>query len=308
MLTPKIVILMCTYNGQNYLAEQLESICAQTHDNWEIWVSDDGSNDKTHQILNQYQHRLGDNKLRTLPGPRKGFSANFLSLICQKNLSGKYFAYSDQDDIWHPTKLQQAVEWLDTIPDETPAMYCTRTKLVNEQGKAIGYSPLFKKNPSFLNALIQSIGGGNTMVLNNSSLILLREAGEQINIAAHDWWTYMLVTGADGQVCYDPNPTLDYRQHGNNQIGGNVGWTARVARLSMLFKGRFKAWNDLNFNALLSIKHRLTEENSRVLMDIISMRNRGLMSRVIAIKRLGLYRQTLLGNIGLYAAAFFNKI
>lgn len=55
-----VVILMSTYNGQRYLAEQLDSICAQTHKNWKLWVSDDGSSDNTCQILSDYQKRLGD--------------------------------------------------------------------------------------------------------------------------------------------------------------------------------------------------------------------------------------------------------
>jgi len=212
MLHPKVIILMGTYNGQRYLEEQLDSICAQTHKNWELWISDDGSSDNTGQILKDYQTRLGEHVLRIFSGPRKGFSANFLSLVCNENLAGTYFAYSDQDDIWQPSKLQKAVSWLNTVSDETPALYCGRTKLVNEHGEAIGFSPLFKKRTGFLNALIQNIGGGNTMAFNFSALNLLREAGEAINIVAHDWWTYMVVSGAGGVVFYDPNPTLDYRQ------------------------------------------------------------------------------------------------
>ena len=308
MLHPKVIILMGTYNGQHYLAEQLDSICTQTYKHWEIWVSDDGSSDNTSQILKAYQTRLGKDVLRIFSGPRKGFAANFLSLVCNKDLAGSYFAYSDQDDIWQPTKLQQAVDWLNTVPEELPALYCGRTKLVDEHGKTIGYSPLFKKQPGFLNALIQSIGGGNTMVFNNIALDLLREAGEAINIVAHDWWTYMVVAGAGGAVFYDPHPTLDYRQHGNNQIGGNVGWSARFGRLLLMFKGRFKTWNDLNFKALLSIKHRLTDDNRRVLMDVIDARGRGLVSRVVKLKRLGLYRQTFSGNVGLFAAVFLKKL
>ncbi len=308
MLHPKIIILMGTYNGQRYLVEQLDSICGQTHNNWEIWISDDGSSDNTIQILKDYQTRLGEDVLHILAGPRKGFSANFLSLVCNKNLVGTYFAYSDQDDIWHPTKLQQAVAWLNTVPKGTPALYCGRTTLVNEKGNVIGHSPLFEKKPVFLNALMQNIGGGNTMVFNNDTLNLLQEAGEGINIASHDWWTYLVVAGAGGSVFYNPNPTLNYRQHGNNLIGGNIGWSARFDRAIQMFKGRFKTWNDLNFHALLSIKHRLTEKNTQVLMEIIDARDRSLISRLIKLKRLGIHRQTFSGNLGLIAAALLKKI
>lgn len=305
--TPKVIILMATYNGERYLAEQLDSICAQTHKNWEIWVSDDGSSDSTLQILNDYQARLGENIIRIHEGPHKGFAANFLSLVCKKNLDATYYAYCDQDDIWLPNKLNQAIKWLNTVPEKTSGLYCARTKLINQHGDILGYSPLFTKMPGFRNALIQNIGGGNTMVFNNVTLNLLQEAGEQINISAHDWWTYQLVTGAGGVIFYDSNPTLDYRQHENNFIGGNVGWMARLTRISMLLKGRFKTWNNLNFNALLSVQHKLTPENNQVLMNIISARNKSCLIRMIDIKRSGIYRQTFLGNIGLMAAVLLNK-
>ena len=193
MFHPKIAIFMSTYNGQAYLSGQLDSIGTQTYKNWELWVSDDGSIDNTLQILKDYQNRMGDNRFFIYAGPRKGFSANFLSLVCKKNSDADYYAYSDQDDIWAPDKLQQAINWLNTISKEIPALYCARTKLVNKHGKAIGSSPLFKKNPGFLNALVQNVAGGNTMVFNRAALNLLRTAGDKINVVAYDWWTYLLV-------------------------------------------------------------------------------------------------------------------
>ena len=308
MFNPKIIIFLGTYNGQRYLAEQLDSICSQTHKNWELWVSDDGSEDNTCQILRDYQNRLGDSVLHIFAGPRKGFSANFLSLVCNKKSEGVYYAYSDQDDIWDPNKLQHAIDWLNPISKEIPSLYCTRTTLVNDCGNVIGYSPLFRKAPCFLNALVQNIGGGNTMVFNRKTINLLREAGENINVVAHDWWTYQIVTGANGVVFYDPYPTVHYRQHGSNLIGSNQGWFARLSRFSMLFKGRFKKWNDVNFHSLISISHLLTEENRLVLSKMMSAREAWLISRMIKIKRIGIYRQTFLGNIGLIVGVLFKKI
>ena len=308
MVKPKVVIFMGTYNGTRYLVEQLDSIFLQTYQNWQILVSDDGSDDNTCQILKDYQNRLGGNLFTIYTGPRKGFAANFLSLVCKQKTEGVYYAYSDQDDIWGPNKLQRAIDWLSTISNDIPALYCTRTVLVNNDRKNIGYSPLFKKYPGFLNALVQNIGGGNTMVFNAKALNLLREAGENINIVAHDWWTYMLVSGAGGVVFYDSDPSLHYRQHGNNLIGSNLGWPARFRRVFMLFTGRFQKWNDLNFYALLSIKHLLTEENRLVLEKMLLARNDWLIPRLIKIKKIGIYRQTFLGNIGLFIAALIKKI
>ena len=171
---PKVAILLCTYHGQHYLAEQLDSFAAQSHSNWEVWASDDGSKDDTHAILEAYQQKWPDGRLSIHFGPAEGFAANFLSLTCKASIDADYYAYSDQDDIWEPNKLARAVEWLNTLPENIPALYCSRTRLVDSNNNEIGVSPLFAKPPSFANALMQNIGGGNTMVFNNAARNLLR--------------------------------------------------------------------------------------------------------------------------------------
>jgi glycosyltransferase involved in cell wall biosynthesis len=303
-----VIIFMATYNGQAYLREQLDSIVAQTYPHWVLLVSDDGSKDDTLSILKEYQKRLGSGKVVIQEGPRKGFAANFLAMVCRNDLDGAYFAFADQDDIWLPDKFQRAIDWLSQTAIETPALYCARTELTNQNGLSIGHSPLFKKPLGFLNALVQSVGGGNTMMFNKAMLNLLREAGENINIVSHDWWAYMLVTGAGGLIFYDPTPSILYRQHGGNLVGSNVGWLSRLSRISLLLKGRFKNWNDRNFSALSSIKHLLTEDNQRALMRLMEAKNAGLLSRIKIQKQLGIYRQTCLGNLGLVTALLLKKM
>ncbi len=306
--TPMVVIFMATFNGQNYLVEQLDSILSQTHKNWKVLVSDDGSTDDTIAILKQYQERLGENKFILYAGPQRGYAANFMSLVCKKNILGDYYAYSDQDDIWDPNKLEMAIKWFNTTSPSRPALYCSRTKLINDCGVMTGYSILFKKKLSFLNALVQNVGGGNTMVFNKATLNLLRESGEYFNIFAHDWWTYLMVTGAGGVVHYDPCPTICYRQHSVNILGSNVGLKASLSRLLWILQGRFKAWNDKNVAALFSINYVLSEKNRKILQAFILARNARFISRVIKLKRLGIYRQTFLGNIGLLLSIVFKKI
>ncbi|MFI4962386.1 MAG: glycosyltransferase family 2 protein [Legionellales bacterium] len=304
----KVVLLMATYNGEQFLASQLDSIVAQTHTNWELWVSDDASEDKTWNILKEYQERLGGDKVHMQSGPGKGFAANFLSLITNPRAKGSFYAYSDQDDFWEPYKLQRAIDWLATIPSDRPALYCSRTRLIDEKGLDIGYSQLFKKEPGFLNALVQNIAGGNTMVFNQAALELLRKSGENLSIVAHDWWTYLLVSGADGALLYEPNPSVRYRQHNHNVMGSNLGWQARFMRIFMMLKGRSKNWNDLNIQALMSVESVLTEKNRQVVQKFKSIKNSPLLFRVIHTKKLGIYRQTLLGNIGLVVATLLKKM
>lgn len=305
---PKVAILLCTYHGQHYLAEQLDSFAAQSHSNWEVWASDDGSEDDTHTILEAYQQKWPGGRLSIHFGPAEGFAANFLSLTCKASIDADYYAYSDQDDIWEPNKLARAVEWLNTLPEDIPALYCSRTRLVDSNNNEIGVSPLFARPPSFANALMQNIGGGNTMVFNNAARNLLREAGENLPVITHDWWAYMVVTGCGGQVFYDAEPTLRYRQHDGNLVGMNATWPARFKRIRMLWQGRFRGWNDSNISALRALSHRLTPENLEILERFAKAREMSLIPRLIHLKRSGIYRQTLFGNLGLIAAAVFKKI
>lgn len=306
--SPKIAILLCTYQGQDYLPEQLESFTVQTHDNWQVWASDDSSKDATLTILRDYQQKWSSDRLIICHGPAKGFVANFLSLTCNTEIRADYYAYADQDDIWEPDKLEHAVEWLKTIPTQTPALYCSRTRLVDAQNNEIGLSPLCTKPPSFANALMQNIASGNTMVFNNAARSLLIEAGEQIPVVIHDWWVYMVVTGCGGHVFYDPTPTLRYRQHDSNLIGVNATWTARCKRFSHYWQGCFQNWNDQNLQCLQRLRHRMTPENLEILAHFTKARTVSLIPRLIHFQQSGVHRQRLSDNLGLIAAAAFGKI
>lgn len=305
---PKVAILLCTYQGQRFLAEQLDSFENQTHVNWEVWASDDASDDKTHQILGEYKDRWVDDRISIYDGPIKGFVANFLSLTCKTGISADYFAYADQDDIWKAEKLERAIRWLETVPESIPALYCTRTELIDAQGRHIGFSPLFNKPPSFKNALMQNIGGGNTMVFNNAARNLIIMAGNQVSVVTHDWWVYQLVSGAGGQVYYDPYPSVHYRQHGNNLVGMNATWSARFKRICMLWQGRFRDWNDRNISELEKLGDILSPQSKTTLKLFAQARQKSLFSRLYQLHRSGIYRQTLLGNLGLVAAAVFKKL
>lgn len=294
--------------GQHYLHEQLNSIIYQTHKDWIIWVSDDGSSDDTHAILNEYRSKLGESRFFVHNGPSDGFAANFLSLTCKASISADYYAYADQDDIWEKDKLACALEYLKTVPSHLPALYCGRTRIVDINNCDIGLSPLYIKPPKFTNALVQSIAGGNTMVFNNAARNFLRIAGPTVKVVAHDWWAYIVISGCGGQVFYDKNPKVRYRQHGNNLIGRQKGLSAGLIRFRMLFQLRFQNWIDVNLLALKSIYEHLTPENKLLMNEFSKARKSCFINRLIGLKRSGIYRQTILGNIGLIAAGIFRKI
>ncbi|MFV3307177.1 glycosyltransferase family 2 protein [Pseudomonas sp. NY15181] len=305
---PKVAILMGTYQGQHYLPEQLDSFTVQTHSNWEVWASDDGSRDGTRAIFDAYAQHWPADRLRVLTGPGKGFAANFLSLTCNPDIKADYYAYADQDDIWEADKLARALLWLETVAADKPALYCSRTRLVDEDNHEIGLSPLFSREPSFANALVQSIGGGNTIVFNNAARVLLRGAGYDFPVPSHDWWAYIVVAGCGGSVFFDHYPSLRYRQHGKNLAGMNTSWQGRLKRISQLGAGHFRIWNDANIAALRKLNDKLTPESREMLERFSRARQMSLIPRLYHLKYSGIYRQTLLGNLGLVAAALLKKI
>lgn len=304
---PSVAILMCTYNGERYLAQQLESFEAQTYSNWVLWVSDDGSNDGTLDVLERFRRRWGEARLHVLRGPSGGFARNFLSLTCRAEILADFYAYSDQDDVWMTDKLERAFTALGRLPSQAPLLYCSRTQLTDESLSPIGVSPLFSRTPGFRNALTQNIAGGNTMVFNDVACQIIRAAGPQVKVVAHDWWTYLAISAAGGTVVYDDYLAMLYRQHGGNLIGSNQGMGARWARIKMLAAGQLARWTDANLDALDRMILHLTAENARVLGIFANSRKRGLLVRLSGFSRSGLYRQTTLGNLGLWAAVFFKK-
>lgn len=300
-------ILLCTFNGERYLREQLDSFMAQTHEDWRLFVSDDGSTDSTLGILEAYQRVLGD-RLTVMQGPRKGFGQNFLSLIRNTAVTADTYAFSDQDDIWLPDKLERSIAALQGMHDTLPCLYCSRTQLINENGQITGLTPLFRKSPGFRNALVQSLAGANTMMINEAARTLLARTELDAPIVAHDWLAYLVVSGCGGYVAYDPQPTLLYRQHRDNLIGANAGLRSRLNRFSKMLGGRFKSWNEKNIKILNNYSSSLTPESRLLLTHFQALRGPRLMGRIVALRAAGFYRQTVAGTLSLYVAVILRQV
>ena len=304
--SPSIAILLCTYNGARFLSAQLATIERQSHTNWRLIVSDDGSTDETLAIIRNFARRVPQS-VELREGPQRGPCANFLGLAADPSITGDYFAFSDQDDVWHEDKLARALNWLEKVPTIVPAVYGARTRLICAEGSPIGHSPRFSKPPSFSNALVQSIAGANTMVFNVATKRLFNEAGP-VDAISHDWWAYQLVSGSSGLVHYDPEPHLDYRQHSGNRIGCNRGLRAQWKRFRMVLDGGFKVWNETNLAALQRCRHLLTDDARALLDTYDTVRTGSLPVRLKALLNSGIRRQTLVGNLALLTAVVLKKL
>lgn len=305
---PRIAVLMGTKDGAAFIDEQLQSLAMQSHPLVDLWISDDGSVDGTIAIIEAWKPRWAKGRMTLLDGPRQGFAANFRSMILDRRIDADCYAFSDQDDIWEPDRLESAVRWMQGFDAGRPLMFCSRTATMTETGSLVGRSPLFSRPPSFRNALVQSIAGGNTILLNRAARDLLARACARTGFVSHDWWAYLIVTGAGGVVHYDPRPLVRYRQHAANLVGANVSWQARVSRLGRLFKGEFAGWTDLNLAGLAVNRDLLTPDAATCLDLFASGRQGSLFQRLRALRKSGVYRQTLAGTLGLCLAFVLGRI
>ena len=145
------------------------------------------------------------------------------------------------------------------------------------------------------------------MLMNNAAANLLKQAGV-LEVISHDWWAYMLISGAGGTVIYDKKTSLLYRQHDNNQVGENTGWSAKIKRINLLLAGNFRKWNTANVTALLKVKHLLSKKNCAILEQFESARNKSFFLRIIGLWKIKIFRQTPLEQLGLIIAIILKKI
>lgn len=287
---PPVSILLGTLNGARYLPAQLQSYLDQSHANWTLHVSDDGSADETLDILEHFRMRTSrDVWIST--GLKQGFAANFLSLICDRRTGEGFVAFSDQDDVWLPRKLERALHALQSVPAAVPAVYGGRTQIVDSTLAPIRLSRLFRRPPSFRNAILQNISGGNTMVLNPAAVRLVRQAGADLDPVSHDWWIYQLITGHGGSFIYDPEPHVLYRQHGGNLVGENQSLFALRDRLQSLRNGRYWSWLDRNLDALQRNQDLLAPGNRRLVAELTRLVRASFAQRCTTFFRLGIHRQ-----------------
>jgi glycosyltransferase involved in cell wall biosynthesis len=308
--THRVCILLGLYNGASDLGEQLDSLVAQTHPHWDLIVSDDGSGDEGPAMVQRFAARMAPgHRVDLVDGPRQGFAANFLSLIARAPEDAEWLALSDQDDVWLPERLARGITALKALPPDQPALYCSATLITDARLENRRPSARFQRPPGFRNALVQNIAAGNTILLNRAAAQLARAQAARVSgVPSHDWWLYQLITGCGGTVIRDPEPTLLYRQHGENLVGANDGWRARLRRISMLLGGQFADWNSANIAALHQSRAHLTPQNRDLLDGFAALRGQPIAARLRGLAALHLYRQGRLGQIALWLALVLRRL
>ena len=222
MSTKKVEILLATYNGAQYLREQLESLVNQDYDCWIVRACDDASTDGTYDILKEYQEKYPDKFIITKN--ERGFGSakkNFMHLI--KNSTCDYVMCCDQDDVWIPNKISLTLQAIKQIEQgEMPVLVHTDLKVVDSNLNVLSESFFehsnFRKEFELNEILIQNFVTGCTMMMNRPMVTLMSRVEDCDRILMHDWVASILATSV-GKIAFVDTPTMLYRQHAINSVG-----------------------------------------------------------------------------------------
>ena len=216
----RVQILLSTFNGERYLREQIESYFSlKGFSQCCIFVRDDGSTDGTRDILEQYALR---DDFKVVYGENLGWIASYQWLIQHSDSSCSYFAFSDQDDVWMPDKIEKALSLLDACPADRATLFASRSYVTDEYLHPLGKSTDPCRGLSYYNAMVQNVLPGHTQVFNHVLRDYIVRDGF-LNGESVDWWIYLLGS-ALGTVVFEPSCTVFHRQHGNNAVGYQLGW------------------------------------------------------------------------------------
>lgn len=302
----KICVLMSTYNGQQYVEEQITSIINQEI-NCElcIMIRDDGSNDKTCEIIKQLQNKY-PNKIMLKIGKNIGCDASFFELL--NNAFGyDYYALSDQDDIWLPNKLNEAIQVLEKENNSQPLLYASTSYLVDENLNILDTTRKQTKQFTIFNTIVQNICAGHTQVMNQSLLdVITKDKLDMSKIHFYDAYIMNLAI-LYGKVVFDNNSHVYYRQHNLNFMGYGQGFIGRlitcfkhiVSGKGKLYRIQAKYFISKNKKSLLNKGYY---EDLNVYYNSVRLREK----LKYILKKHKVYRQNFFETILMYMAFLLN--
>lgn len=295
----KVQVLLSTYNGEKYLTEQLNSLLQQTHSHLHITIRDDGSTDQTVNIIQEYIKKYPET-IKLYSENNIGVVPSFFKLLsAYTHEEADYVCFCDQDDVWMPEKLERAIKSLERGSKNVPMMYVTSTQMVTEAMEPLNvWPPVPRRQPSFYNALIENIAVGATIMINRSAVLRLRSHIPNLEkIVMHDWWTYLVVS-AFGKVIYDDVPSIYYRQHQSNVVGGQQGFKDKWIKKWLNYKKHRR--EKVLWKQAKEFKRCWGEDIPSELnreLELFLMPNRTLPIRLKYALSTQLYRQAMLDNL-----------
>ena len=253
MIERTIAILMATYNGEKFLAEQIDSIMNQSCKDWHLYVHDDGSTDETVAVVKNYIQRF-PNQITLLDYPSQGGACkNFLSMLGK--VESPYYMFCDQDDVWLPEKISLTFEEMKQQEAKNPGkpiVIHTDLQVVDEHLSAT-YESMWNFSgicPQYVKTFTDA--GGHTTIATGSTMLFNREAKVVCCLhlpdkaIMHDSWLCLCVLYHDGILKAINSCTVLYRQHGSNCLGSghtpasNVDLFYRAKHFTKIFNSNRK--------------------------------------------------------------------
>ncbi len=283
MKPAEIAIILSAYNGSKYIREQLNSIISQTYNDWKLFVRDDGSGDTTAEILKEYKSKH--------PGKINIIFDNLGNIGAKKSYTklincvndADYIAFSDQDDVWHPKKMETLLIRIKKTegPENYPAAVFSDLEIVDEYLKPVSDSfySYTKLSPKIVDSnvlLFRNVVPGCSMMINKklaSHITWIPDAA-----VMHDYWI-ILAAHFLGKISYVNIPLVKYRQHGKNALGAEKHTDKSIISVFKLFyeviiKKYFYLQNfQVYINQLTEFRNVFEDEinNSKVIEAVIKL-------------------------------------
>lgn len=300
-------ILMAVYNGEEYLAEQIESILAQSSRDWRLYICDDCSADSSLAIASEYAEKYPEYiSVMQNETPSGSACANFMGML--RRSQADYVMFSDQDDVWLPHKLASTMEEMKRLegrfPD-SPLLVHTELEVADRDMNVT--SPSFTRfqglEPRFqsLSRLVcQNNITGCTMLINRRLADIVRDAPTH-EMLMHDWWIGM-AAAAFGHIGFVEKPLIKYRQHGGNQLGAvnnrSISGIMRIVRERVGTQRRISATYRQAEAFLGFYGDMLSEENRRLLRIYTDIPHHAKPIRAARLIRYGFLKQNFITAAG----------
>ncbi|MCJ1996241.1 glycosyltransferase [Lactococcus piscium] len=295
----KVNIVLSTYNGEKFLSEQIDSIQAQTFTDWQLLIRDDGSTDKTFDIIKAYA--LKDERIKFIDEPeRKNFGVinSFYKLI--KYDEADYYFFSDQDDVWLPEKIAIMLSEATKYDTTKALMIYMDLSVVDEHLKVINPSMIHSQshhaNTSLLAELTENTVTGGVAMINHA---LVKRWSRSDNMIMHDWYLALLAT-ATGELVYIDKPGELYRQHDHNVLGART-WAKRFKKWLNPLQAVQKYWELIITSqgqaASLLNQPDLTDEHRELIEKYVDLLNQTMINRIKYLKTYNFKKNKLFHTI-----------
>ena len=296
-----IQVLLSTYNGEEYLCNQIDSILNQKDVNVKLLIRDDGSTDSTPSMLREYANT--HENITYFNGKNHGVIASFFRLFELADYEADYYALADQDDVWDDDKLITACSRLNETEPLLPALYCCDAVVTDTELNPIAKRAKTRELiPDFKNALIENIARGGSIVF-NQTLLRNIQIPMPTGIYMHDWWLYM-VASCFGTVIYDSTPHYKYRQHTDNVLG--AASTSFFSRLKRRFRQSRENGGHVLAQAEAFSRTYAVPEDKQESLDVITCYRKSLQNRFKGFSGKYLFRQSKGDNL-IFRFLFFTN-